>query len=304
MAFKLRSQSSVKKGGFKSMGSSPLKMHEGKPHSNDFVYGDWKEVSREVDDAGVTTISERRSGERDVEYSKRGVNWDVGYKNWLAAGNKGTLADFKIEANRWKKSQTRTETDVQNRQRMLEAQKQEELKQMDSKPATTIKLPAGSTTKDKNIIVSKPSNTGGKKGGGKSNVSVSKDSKKQSGTVGKTIKKKNPGSGPPPPPPPKKEPRTSINNTRYLKTESASTQGKENKFIQTFTELDNIKYPEGGGDDSYTTSVTTRAFKPKIFGKGLRKRGRETSSSETLIPDGKGGVRRKSYTYSTHKIKR
>ena len=33
MAFKLRSQSSVKKGGFKSMGSTPLKMHEGKPHS-------------------------------------------------------------------------------------------------------------------------------------------------------------------------------------------------------------------------------------------------------------------------------
>jgi len=283
MAFKLRSQSSVKKGGFKSMGSSPLKMHEGKPHSNDFVYGDWEEVGREVDDAGVTTISERRSGERDVEYSKRGVSWDVGYKNWLAAGNKGTPAEFKIKANRWKKSQTRTETDVQNRQRMLEAQKQEELKRMDSKPATTIKHPAGSTTKDKNIIVSKSSNVGGKKGGGKSNVSVSKDSKKQSGTVGKTIKKKNPGSGPPPSGSSTyySHPQVHVENTRSTKSRT-SKKGD----INTYTDVGSLKYPNSPSDNTYSTSVTTNVFKPKIIGSGTRKRGTSTTTGEILNADG------------------
>lgn len=90
----------------------------------DFIYGDWEEVGRSTDDAGVTTIKERRTGERDVEYSKRGVDWNVGYDRWLAAGNKGSLADFKIEAERWKKSQSRKETDVQNRERTIEADKE------------------------------------------------------------------------------------------------------------------------------------------------------------------------------------
>jgi hypothetical protein len=90
----------------------------------DFIYGEWEEVGRSTDDAGVTTIKERRTGERDVEYSKRGVDWNVGYERWLAAGNKGSLADFKIAAERWKKSQSRKETDVQNRERTIEADKE------------------------------------------------------------------------------------------------------------------------------------------------------------------------------------
>tara|TARA_R110002020_G_C16138891_1_gene761753 strand:- start:17 stop:973 length:957 start_codon:yes stop_codon:yes gene_type:complete len=92
----------------------------------DFIYGEWEEVGRSTDDAGVTTIKERRTGERDVEYSKRGVDWNVGYNRWLAAGNKGSLADFKIAAERWKKSQSRKETDVQNRERTIEADKKTE----------------------------------------------------------------------------------------------------------------------------------------------------------------------------------
>ena len=85
---------------------------------NPFIYGDWAEISRNVNPAtGDTTIFDERTGNREVKYSKRGVNWDVGYENWLAAGNKGPLADFKIEAERWKKSQTKNESDVQNRER-------------------------------------------------------------------------------------------------------------------------------------------------------------------------------------------
>ncbi len=87
---------------------------------NPFIYGDWAEVSRNVNPAtGAITIFDERTGNREVKYSKRGVNWDVGYKNWLAAGNKGTLADFKIEAERWKKSKTENESDTQNRERTL-----------------------------------------------------------------------------------------------------------------------------------------------------------------------------------------
>ena len=279
MAFRLKSRSSVKKGGFKFMGSSPLKMHEGKPHSNDFVYGDWEEVGREVGDAGVTTISERRSGERDVEYSKRGVDWKVGYEKWLAAGNKGSLSDFKIEANRWKKSQTRTETDVQSRQRMLEAEKREELKQMTSKQATIIKQPAGSTTKDKNIVVSKSNNVGGRK----SNVSASKDSKKQSSTVSKTIRKKNSGSGPPPSGSSTSysHPQVRVDNTR-----STKSQASEKGDINTYTNAGSLKYPDSPGDNTYSTSVTTSVFKPKVFGSGTRKRGVSITTGETLNADG------------------
>tara|TARA_R110000823_G_C15837117_1_gene490800 strand:- start:119 stop:967 length:849 start_codon:yes stop_codon:yes gene_type:complete len=268
------------------MGSTPLKMHEGKPHSNDFTYGDWEEVGRNVDDAGVTTIDERRSGERDVEYSKRGVDWKVGYDKWLAKGNKGTLGDFKVEAERWKESQTQTETDVQNRQRMLEAQKREELKRMDSKPATTIKQPAGSTTKDKDIIVSKSSNTGGKKGGGKDvNVKsdTNEDSKKQSGTVDKTIKNKNPGSGPPPSGSSTyySHPRVQVNNTR-----NTNSQTSKKGDILTYTNVGSLKYPNSPGDNTSSTSVTTNVFKPKIIGLGTRKRGTSTTTGETLNADG------------------
>jgi hypothetical protein len=275
------------------MGSTPLKMHEGKPHSNDFTYGDWEEVGRDVDDAGVTTISERRSGERDVEYSKRGVNWKVGYDKWLAAGNKGTLGDFKIEAERWKESQTQTETDVQNRQRMLEAQKQEELKRMDSKPATTIKQPAGSTTKDKDIIVSKSSNTGGKKSGGKDvNVKsdTNEDSKKQSGIISETTTKKSkPGSGPPPSGSLTyySHPRVQVNNTRNIKRESdAVLQTSKKGDIFTYTNVGSLKYPNSPGDNTSSTSVTTNVFKPKIIGSGTRKRGTSTTTGETLNADG------------------
>ena len=110
----------------------------------------------------------------------------------------------------------------------------------------------------------------------------------------------SPGSGPPPSGSSTyySHPRVSINNTTKLDTESASTQGKENKLIETLTDISNIKYPEGGGDDSKTTSVTTRTFKPKIFGEGLRRRGTETNSSETLNADGT----RKSYTYSKNRV--
>jgi LysM repeat protein len=87
---------------------------------NPFIYGDWAEVSRNVNPAtGAITIFDERTGNREVKYSKRGVNWDVGYENWLAAGNKGTLADFKIEAERWKKSKTENESNTQNRERTL-----------------------------------------------------------------------------------------------------------------------------------------------------------------------------------------
>ena len=111
----------------------------------------------------------------------------------------------------------------------------------------------------------------------------------------------SPGSGPPPSGSSThySHPRVSINNTTNLDTESASTQGKENKLIETLTDISNIKYPEGGGDDSKTTSVTTRVFKPKIFGEGLRRRGTEINSSETLNADGT----RKSYTYSKNRIR-
>ena len=299
MAFKLRSQSAVQEGGFKSMSSTPLKMHKGKPHSNEFKYGDWEEVSRDIDEAGVTTIDERRSGERDVEYSKRGVNWKVGYDKWLAKGNEGTLADFKIEAERWKESQTRTETDVQNRQRMLEARKSEELKRMTSKQATTINQPAGSTTADKDIVVSKPSNKGRKKGGGKSieakvgtTAETTADSKKQSGIVNKTIKKSNPGSGPPPP---KKQPKVSVDNTRSTKTQSS-----EKGDLTTHTDVGSLKYPNSPGDNTYSTSVTTNIFKPKTIGSGTRKRGVSTTLGETLNAD---GTVRNSH-YSRNKIKR
>ena len=87
---------------------------------NPFVYGDWTEKSRSVNDAGLTTIIDERSGNRDVEYSKRGVNWNRAYERWLAKGNKGSLAEFKIEAERWKKSQTQNEIDIQNRERTIQ----------------------------------------------------------------------------------------------------------------------------------------------------------------------------------------
>jgi len=108
----------------KQMGGSLPKAQDGfalnQTSANPFIYGDWAEVSRNVNpDTGATTIIDERTGNRDVAYSKRGVNWKVGYENWLAAGNKGSLADFKIEAERWKKSQTENESDIQNRERTL-----------------------------------------------------------------------------------------------------------------------------------------------------------------------------------------
>ena len=85
---------------------------------NDFTYGDWEETGRKVNPiTGDTVISEKRSGERDVKYSKRGINWDVAYERWLGKGNKGTFGDFKIKANKWKESQTQKEFDTQDRER-------------------------------------------------------------------------------------------------------------------------------------------------------------------------------------------
>jgi len=139
MAFKMKGfpmtkgSSGHRQAVFKQLGD-PIK-----PTSSNFVYGDWEEIGRKVDPTtGDTTISERRSGTRDIEYSKRGVDWNVGYEKWLAAGNKGTLGDFKIEADKWKKSQTETETDTQDRERVLRAKKNETLRRLTPKPATTI----------------------------------------------------------------------------------------------------------------------------------------------------------------------
>tara|TARA_R110000851_G_scaffold332669_1_gene509449 strand:+ start:43 stop:1020 length:978 start_codon:yes stop_codon:yes gene_type:complete len=284
----------------------------------DFIYGDWTEVGRTTDDAGVTTIQERRSGERDVEYSKRGVNWNVGYDRWLAAGNKGSLTDFKIEAERWKESQSRKETDVQNRERTIAADIAAGI-EADKEAAKEANKEAGKKAgkkADGPKLLKKPvegaESSAITSGGGEdvrdaNRLYVNKwldDLKaKVSGTgilpeeYDTVEEESGPGSGPPPR---TLEPRTSINNTRYLDTESASTQGEENSHIEAFTDISDIKYPEGEGDDSKTTSVTTRTFKPKIFGEGLRRRGTETSLSETLNPDGT----RKSYTYSTNRIKR
>jgi len=104
---------------------------------NDFTYGDWEETDRKVDPiTGDTTISEKRSGERDVEYSKRGLNWDVAYERWLGKGNKGTFGEFKIKANKWKESQTQKEFDTQNRERIELG-----LKPLTSKSATLIEQP-------------------------------------------------------------------------------------------------------------------------------------------------------------------
>jgi hypothetical protein len=87
-----------------------------KYQSGDFLYGDWREVGREVDPlTNDTVITEQRDGSRTLEYNKRGVNWDVGYRRWLAQGNTGTLAEFKARADAWKRSQAKTEYDTQTR---------------------------------------------------------------------------------------------------------------------------------------------------------------------------------------------
>ena len=85
-----------------------------------FVYGQWREVSRRVDPVtGDIIITERRDGSKDVKYDTRGVSWRQGYEDWLAAGNEGTMEDFKLEAEAWKRSQDRKEYDSQNRERRI-----------------------------------------------------------------------------------------------------------------------------------------------------------------------------------------
>ena len=85
-----------------------------------FVYGQWREVGRRVDPVtGDIIITERREGSRDVKYDTRGVSWRKGYEDWLAAGNEGTMEDFKLEAEAWKRSQDRKEFDSQNRERRI-----------------------------------------------------------------------------------------------------------------------------------------------------------------------------------------
>ena len=85
-----------------------------------FEYGEWAEVSRKVDPAtGDIIITESRDGSRNSGYSGRGVNWEIGYRKWLSEGNKGSLADFKLAAEDWKKSQSKTEYDTQTRTRRI-----------------------------------------------------------------------------------------------------------------------------------------------------------------------------------------
>ena len=249
----------------------------------DFIYGDWTEVGRTTDDAGVTTIQERRSGERDVEYSKRGVNWNVGYDRWLAAGNKGSLTDFKIEAERWKESQSRKETDVQNRERTIAADIAAGI-EADKEAAKEANKEAGKKAgkkADGPKLLKKPvegAESSAITSGGGEDV---RDANRL--YVNKWLD----------------DLKAKVSGTGIL-PEEYDTVGEENSHIEAFTDISDIKYPEGEGDDSKTTSVTTRTFKPKIFGEGLRRRGTETSLSETLNPDGT----RKSYTYSTNRIKR
>jgi len=85
-----------------------------------FVYGQWREVGRRVDPVtGDIIITERRDGSKDVRYDTRGVSWRKGYEDWLAAGNEGTIDDFKLEAEAWKRSQDKKEFDSQNRERRI-----------------------------------------------------------------------------------------------------------------------------------------------------------------------------------------
>ena len=92
-----------------------------------FVYGQWREVSRRVDPVtGDIIITERRDGSKDVKYDTRGVSWRKGYEDWLAAGNEGTMEDFKLEAEAWKRSQDRKEYDSQNRERRIKRNQEEE----------------------------------------------------------------------------------------------------------------------------------------------------------------------------------
>lgn len=85
-----------------------------------FVYGQWREVGRRVDPVtGDIIITERRDGSKDVRYNERGVSWRKGYEDWLAAGNEGTMEDFKLEAEAWKRAQDRKEFDSQSRERRI-----------------------------------------------------------------------------------------------------------------------------------------------------------------------------------------
>lgn len=110
---------------------TPAKMQDGgvrKYQSGNFVYGDWREVSREVDPiTNDIVITEQRDGSRTLEYNKRGVNWDVGYKNWLAQGNTGTFAEFKAKAEAWKKAQAKTEYDTQTRTNRLQNEEEDKV---------------------------------------------------------------------------------------------------------------------------------------------------------------------------------
>ena len=92
-----------------------------------FVYGQWREVSRRVDPVtGDIIITERRDGSKDVRYNERGVSWRKGYEDWLAAGNEGTMEDFRLEAEAWKRAQDRKEFDSQNRERRIKRKEEVE----------------------------------------------------------------------------------------------------------------------------------------------------------------------------------
>lgn len=101
-----------------------------------FVYGQWREVGRKVDPiTGDIIITERRDGSREVKYNQRGVNWRQGYQDWLAAGNEGTMDDFKLEAEAWKRAQDKKEFDSQNRVRRVKGKEEGESEGDEGKPS-------------------------------------------------------------------------------------------------------------------------------------------------------------------------
>jgi len=89
-------------------------------NSPEFMYGDWREVSREIDPiTRELVITEQRDGSRNLQYNRQGLTWEEGYNKWLARGNKGTIEDFRRSAEKWKQKQSKTEYDSQNRTRRI-----------------------------------------------------------------------------------------------------------------------------------------------------------------------------------------
>lgn len=147
-----------------------------------FVYGQWREVSRRVDPAtGDIIITERREGSRDVKYNTRGVSWRQGYQDWLAAGNEGTIDDFKLEAEAWKRSQDKKEFDSQNRERRIK-RKEEVEGDDEGKPSDD--------PRPDDFVGDSPG--GGGPGGGGGSGDVSRPGKEDAGNVGPVLRPRKP----------------------------------------------------------------------------------------------------------------